>query len=169
MKKERPSSTMFCEARPVVAPRDTLRLRELKPLDFGGVELASVRRKQHDGFADDGRVEADPAVATGVVAARADVARRVDLEARRVVEAIVLDPLLRDRREPLALREPGELHLELVVLDHDGLDLAAVHVPLVLVLDLHLAALEPCDRLCHQLHIRLLSVVVYTISLLTYR
>ncbi len=128
-------------------------MRELEPLDLGGVERAPVRRKEHDGLPDNGRVEADPAVTAGVVATRADVGHRVDLEAGRIVEAIVLDPLPRERGKPHAFREPGELHPELVVLDRDGLDFAAVEVTLVLILNLHLAARESCDHRCRQLHV----------------
>ncbi len=115
---------MYCGARPDVVPRRTLRLRELEPLDLRRVELAAVGRVEHDGLADDGRIEAKPTVTANLAAAGADVADRVDLEARRVVEAIDLDPLLRERRKPFPLREPGEPDLELVVLDDDGLHLA---------------------------------------------
>ena len=119
-----------------------------------GVEPAPVGREEHDGFADDRRVEAESAVATDSVVSGsgADVARRVDLEARPVIEVVLVDPLLGERRISLALREPGKLHLELVVLDSDGLHLATEHVALVLVLDFHLTADESRDCLRCQLH-----------------
>jgi len=125
-----------------------LRLRELQPFDLRGVELAAVRRVEHDGLADDGRVEAKPAITADVASAGTDVARRADLEAQRVVEVVALHPSHRNRGKLLALREPDEPDPELIVLDGDGLHLAAVDVALTFVQDLHLTALESLDGLC---------------------
>jgi len=143
--------------------RETLRLRELESLDLGGIKLAAVGRVENDRLSDDGRIEAKPVVTADLATAGANVADRVDLETRRVVEAVVLDPLLGERRKPLALREPREFDPELVVLDGDGLHFAAVEIALALVLDLHLAALELCNRLRRQLHMHLLKYWITTI------
>lgn len=95
---------------------------------------------ENNDITDNGRLQAQSAVAIG---AGADATDRVDLEACRVVETIVLDPLVRERRKPVALREPlrepREPDPELVALDGNTLDLTAVEVALALVLDLHLA------------------------------
>jgi len=148
-KRKRPDFTivpvepgrMLCRGR-------MLYLCELESLDFRRVELAAVGREEDNNFSDDGRIEAEPVAATDFTIARADVTGRVDLETRRVVEAIVLDPLIGERRKPFALRDPRKLDLKHIVLDGDGLHLATVEVALTLVLDFHLTALESLDYLC---------------------
>src|SRR3989344_3463694 len=148
---------LCCGARPDVVPRRTLRLCELEPLDLRRVELAAVGREEDGELSHDRRVERETPVS--------DLGGLVDLETRAVVEVIVLDPTLGDRRKPLSLREPRELDLEFVVLDGDGLDLTAEEVALVLVLDLHLSTGELCNRLRCQLHYTPPNVLDYHDSL----
>lgn len=117
--------------------------REFQPLDPCGIELAAVGREEHGQLAVHGAVHRHAVVA--------DLVRHIDHGARGVVEVVVVDPAL-GREATLALGEPGEPHLDGLVLDNDALDLAAVDVALALILDFELSTHEAGEVAGSQLH-----------------
>lgn len=115
---------------------------QFHPLDLGGVELATVRRVDDDGLADDAGVEGPTVTPTDLSAARTDVVHRVDLEVRDVLEIVVLLPGA--GRNAVSLGDPDEFDFQLLglLVEGDALDFTAVEVAFTGILDLHLATDE---------------------------